>query len=76
VVFIVYYRNLDDGILAQADSIDGSISHSEMAGSAQTPRLRKHFPETWLWELLDAGYDYTLSAGADINNYSSIRLLT
>lgn len=56
---LIYYRNLDDGIVAQADSINGPFD--QVDSSAQTPRLRQHFPETWLWELLDAGPDGRLT---------------
>lgn len=74
----VYYRNLDDGILAQADSINGAPQLEDVLDSArggqpgQAPRVRQHFPETWIWDLVDAGYEkYQFKEG----NFCFIKML-
>ncbi|KAF4518646.1 hypothetical protein B566_EDAN005973 [Ephemera danica] len=61
---LIYYRNLmdDEMVALRAESgINGPFD--QVDGSAQTPRLRQHFPETWLWELLDAGATAHIPSG-------------
>ncbi|CAB3366518.1 Hypothetical predicted protein [Cloeon dipterum] len=57
---LVYYRNLDEHVMYDAQNEDDleSEGNDVADGAKQKPtRVRKHFPETWLWDLVDAGPD-------------------
>lgn len=48
---VVYYRSsLDDAIFASAAGFSGPT-----ALPPEKIKVRKNFPETWLWQMLDAG---------------------
>ncbi|XP_059473013.1 CD109 antigen-like isoform X2 [Neocloeon triangulifer] len=60
---LVYYRNLDQDIMFDEEDHENKedlqgVGNDVVDGAKQKPpRVRKHFPETWLWELVDAGPD-------------------
>ncbi|OAD56424.1 hypothetical protein WN48_03428, partial [Eufriesea mexicana] len=52
-VCIVYYRSG----LAHSLSAPAAGSFSSIALPSKKTKIRKNFPETWLWQTLDAGYE-------------------
>ncbi|XP_076663404.1 CD109 antigen isoform X3 [Andrena cerasifolii] len=51
----LYYRS--DLEVALPAAAGGSIALGSIALPSEKMKVRKNFPETWLWQILDAGYD-------------------
>ncbi|XP_015930765.2 CD109 antigen isoform X2 [Parasteatoda tepidariorum] len=57
---LIMYRSYSGAIEDELNAVD-TMLYDHGNGKGSKPRVRKHFPETWIWDLLPAGNDGKLS---------------